>query len=232
MMNNLLEREIKFWENMYFDDSKKMVGVPVNNQVAEGVEEDIFKNHYNGKVDIEAVAWKLGRLTTDGVQYNNTNDGIVNGYGNHINLKELKDYIKWINANVNEIKDKLKEEKLVEAFKMLAEESPHNFGTVYIITMMFFISQGEIPIYDRFAHIAVKAIYADKFPYEIYVGGAPSKKAPEAAINILNEYRWLLQKTFKSSSISRELDRALWVYGHANQKCTVKWNRSCIEQEV
>lgn len=232
MMNNLLEREIKFWENMYFDNSEKMVGVPVNNQVDESVEDDIFKNHYNGKVDIEAVAWKLGRLTTGGVQYNNTNDGIINGYGKHINLEELKDYIERINANVNVIKDKMKEEKLVDAFKMLAEKSPHNFGTVYIITMMFFISQGEIPIYDRFAHIAVKAIYADKFPYEIYVGEAPSKKAPEAAINMLNEYRWLLQKTFKSSSINRELDRALWVYGHANQKCTVKWNRSCIEQEV
>ena len=31
-------------------------------------------------------------------------------------------------------------------------------GPVYAITLLYFLSQGKYPIYDRFAHIAVKVI--------------------------------------------------------------------------
>ena len=112
-----------------------------------------------------------------------------------------------------------------------------NYGTVYIINQMFFLSKGAIPIYDRFAHVAVKALRMGKSPLEVFVPDAPLKndhpkgkdrvnKEYFLAVNNLEEYMWLLNEVFPDEIhkngdimfISRELDQALWVYGHAIRK--------------
>ena len=103
-------------------------------------------------------------------------------------------------------------------------------GSVYMLTLLYFLSGAEYPIYDQFAHKAVKAIYFDKKPNQIYVGSAPTKELKSwkkdaknneslkywinNTVNMLEEYMWYLEYIFKKRDISREEDQALWVYGH------------------
>ena len=42
-----------------------------------------------------------------------------------------------------------------EVINELKNNSPNGIGTVYLITLLFFISRGEYPIYDRFVKIAI-----------------------------------------------------------------------------
>ena len=91
---------------------------------------------------------------------------------------------------------------------------PKNFGSVYIINLIYFLSKGKFPIYDKFAHKAAKALFMEKQPNEVYVGSAPEKNDIKNVVNLYNEYLWLLEKLFHNYSIDRITDRALWVYGH------------------
>lgn len=87
-----------------------------------------------------------------------------------------------------------------------------------MITLIYFLSGGKYPIYDKFAHIAVKALYMNENPKDIFVGGAPGKGNMDQAIGMYKEYCWLLKQVFGKYDIDRELDRALWVYGHSKKK--------------
>ncbi|MBR6444064.1 MAG: hypothetical protein IKS63_01390, partial [Firmicutes bacterium] len=109
------------------------------------------------------------------------------------------------------------------------EKSPKNIGPVYIINAMFFVSGGKAPIYDAFAHKAVRSLVMDIAPSEVYLGGNPDKNETKNVVLMYQEYMTLLKKvfscTFKDKTqndmfISRELDRALWVYGHSTKKWT------------
>lgn len=105
------------------------------------------------------------------------------------------------------------------------EISPKNIGPVYIINALFFLTGGKAPIYDVFAHKAVKALLLNISPSEVYMGGNPDKHDIDNVTAMYLEYILLLKMIFKDEVkikgkddmfISRELDRALWVYGHSN----------------
>lgn len=93
-----------------------------------------------------------------------------------------------------------------------------NIGTVYMITLLFFFSKGKYPIYDKYAHIAAKAIYLNANPKDIYYAEAPSKTERQKVFAMYNEYCWLLEQIFGTKSIGRPTDQALWVYGHCKKK--------------
>jgi len=95
---------------------------------------------------------------------------------------------------------------------------PSNFGAVYIINLIYFLSRREWPIYDKYAHKALKGIYMGVCPSEVYVSGAPDKYNTKEVANMYKEYVWLMENTFEKKNIERKLDRALWVYGHSNKK--------------
>ena len=94
------------------------------------------------------------------------------------------------------------------------------------------MSGGNIPIYDHYANVAVKTLLSDKNPTDVYVIQAPGKEEhakgdedKKLAVNMLLEYQDVLKQLAdgtecfkKEGYISRELDRALWVYGHATKK--------------
>ena len=87
------------------------------------------------------------------------------------------------------------------------------FGATNKLAMQFFITHGGEPIYDRYAHKAALAI--DQ-------GTKPGQSVPGyRAVNSWNEYqnfKCLLRRIgfqpHGSMFISRDDDRALWVYGH------------------
>ena len=189
-----------------------------NKETGDLIEDEINKKCTEGIFDFECVAWKIGRDYNEYKAKYDNGEPIPNGYGNLIDGVKLKNFLNEI-SNSHRLSTIFGEgdysrSKIEEAFTILSASAPPNFGTVYIITVMYFLSKGAIPIYDQFAHKAIKAIYFEKKPKEVYVGSAPSKTEVTNAINMLDEYMWYLEKVFGTPHIARDIDRALWVYGH------------------
>jgi len=105
----------------------------------------------------------------------------------------------------------------------LKREQPRKlegFGYVYLITLQFFITGGRFPIYDKFAHVAALAIdqgLRPTSPPTIYVRhGLTNWSDYQAYMNLLARVKNACPLPAENSGIfiSRDLDRALWVYGH------------------
>lgn len=89
---------------------------------------------------------------------------------------------------------------------------------MYLITIIFFMSKGKYPIYDKFAHKAAQAIRDNKNPSEVSVKSAPDKTSVSAVMRMYDEYLCLLKDTIGTTELSREQDQSLWVYGHSKVK--------------
>lgn len=81
------------------------------------------------------------------------------------------------------------------------------------------MSKGEIPIYDKFAKIAVDAIKSDTIPGEyVEYCELPEKNSEKFAYVMDEIYSFkadieaIFGDTYKEN---RNVDRALWVYGHS-----------------
>lgn len=119
-------------------------------------------------------------------------------------------------------------------------------GTVYMMTLLYFKSKGEWPIYDKYAAVALLAIENDLKP-DFWDSGEdgkityivpPSKdegRFNKVVSNLLVPYKENINKIFDYDEYKkgRNIDRALWVYGHLFK--TKKWLypfRLCIEKAI
>lgn len=118
---------------------------------------------------------------------------------------------------------------------------PKGIGTVYLITFLYFITKGYEPIYDVFAMAALDAIYPDDSEESKSLGSyihprdLPDKSTKSYEKLLSDDksvYRIYKDKLFnrfvkdyinelgenikpeEKYSICRDIDRALWVYGH------------------
>lgn len=241
----MLIDEKKFIEQyrpFYFSNEidKELLGAEVRHiNSTDEVVENFILNALNdfregrGIIDKRFIAWKAGRLTRNIVNGKEYCQDVFNGYGKKI--EHLDEYIEAINRkeNIDDIRQAIEARDVEKAYNKLKdlniECETGNFGIVYIITVLYFLSGGRYPIYDKFAHIAVKALYFNQNPKDIYVGEAPNKEDKTSKVLAMyGEYCWLLKKLFGKYDISRELDQALWVYGH----CTKKYGEENSEDSV
>jgi len=91
------------------------------------------------------------------------------------------------------------------------------FGNVYILTVLFFVTHGRYPIYDRYAHIAAQAIDQDLPPgSRVHYKELQKWDDYDRYMNLLRAINKACPQQFGNPSmlISRPGDRALWVYGH------------------
>ena len=249
-----IKRFIETYKNFYFKDRKvnfEYYGIRDDlNRTDENLENYIINNKLNkGIYDSEAFAWKAGKAGWKDKRFEYIKPlpyKLMNGNGGQIKLnkntdaftvEEFEEYVRRNQISISEDNFDLEEDRKELFLAVKNKYDLHNYGTVYMINHMFFISKGAIPIYDNYAHIAVKALLMKKSPYEVYVPNAPLKNDhPKGkdkdtiekfflAVNTLEEYMWLIKEVFPSEIhkngdtmfISRELDRALWVYGHASK---------------
>lgn len=136
-------------------------------------------------------------------------------YGKHFEINGLVNYI---GKNIDELQtDIINDPQL--ALNKIAEHSPGDIGTVYIITLLYFISKGRYPIYDRFAAIPLEAIKQDKKPGDIIkykeLPSIKDRKFRCLMKNGMAEYMKRLE-TFLGADYwkNQDVDRVLWVYGH------------------
>lgn len=208
---------------------------PVDYRVEKYIINERLKN---GTYDAYSLAWKAGRLSYN--EYNKDvefcgfsdkdkcgNSIYRNEYGNTILKESFKEYYDNIKGCSKEINDKINTEdddKWEVIYNKAYSKVPVNMGPVNIINALFFITKGKAPIYDRFVHRAAKALFMEISPSDVYLGSNPEKKEVDKVVKMYKEYMILLKKLFPKEIgkdncfISRELDRALWVYGHANNK--------------
>jgi hypothetical protein len=91
------------------------------------------------------------------------------------------------------------------------------FGNVFILTVLFFVSQGMYPINDKYAHVAAIAIHEGLRPgSRVRYRGIQKWRDYEDYVKLLRSVSevWPQDPGQPSVLISRPLDRALWVYGH------------------
>ena len=184
-------------------------------------------------ITMELIAWKAGRLKYDADGKHQecshypfvSNDGKFawdgrNGWGHTI--ENTEDYINIINHNRTVVIDFLDRGDFKSAYKCLLQWNKDchvkQLGAVYMITLIYFLSKGKYPIYDRFAHKAAEALCYGEIPSDVNVECAPDKTSVNKVIDMYNEYCGLLKKLFGTYSITREQDQALWVYGHSKKQ--------------
>lgn len=163
---------------------------------------------------IDILRWKVGATAFD-----YTSEVVANQWGS-INVGKIMDQFGFDCAETQFPKEKLWKGSPQETLCFLREAD--DIGPVYAITLLYFLSKGDYPIYDKFAHIAIKVICEGKD-----FGQLVSKKELNEEIhlnsaktaNIFDEYQKKYVERIKSVfqdryKANRDIDRALWVYGH------------------
>ena len=98
-------------------------------------------------------------------------------------------------------------------------------GSVYLVTLLYFLSKGKYPIYDQFAMNALSAIKRNIIPksgekvnVDVEFTDLPVKESKGFKCVMENEmaiYIGMLNETFGDKwKTDRRYDQALWVYGH------------------
>jgi len=211
------DKFIKFYNRCYYIENSYIVEAYFDELIEKGIKEksDIFK----------ILAWKTGKINQkeskvdNFVYYKGWEDDksfSVKHYGREINLKILIDYAF---ENQNELK-KMKPQDIIGKFNN-ENVIPEGIGTVYLVTLCYFITQAKYPIFDRFADIALKAVKKGMAPLnKIKASQLPDKsiKGFNEKMKVYDDFCELIQNVEEEFNViyknSRDIDRALWVYGH------------------
>lgn len=205
--------------------------------------EPILEEGIKSRADLAKVmAWKIGKI-----KHKESKEKIVYAsdwelcekenpmrYGKEMDLNTLADYILG-NRDKLEV---LAADKPQECLNWLRDITRENkivgLGSVYLINLLFFLSRGKCPIYDRFAMASLRA-YEDglspvghKGKPPVKVPNLPDKNSKRFETICENgayaEYIEKLDALGVDYKEDRRLDRALWVYGHAFE---VKEGKCC-----
>jgi hypothetical protein len=222
---------VEYYQPLYFNDVRKeevKEKLGSLKRALNGTERDVEKyiveelGKYKDddfKIRREFIAWKSGQLKKEHISSKPEKLGNIRISRNKI--VNLDEYLDAINGEKDDLQKQLLDDNDVQKtfndlLKLQDNAEVKPFGSVYIITLIYFLSGGTYPIYDQFAHRAVKALYFGFNPMSIYVGGAPDKH-DDAVMAMYKEYLFLLEGVFGTYHISREQDQALWVYGHSQK---------------
>ncbi len=224
---------IKYYNERYYLYTDKVISasnksVFKNSEFIENQIENLLNNGIKDENDvIHILAWKTGKIKHKDSELNKK----FEYYSNWLINEDKKDYeitiydridvktfAEYIVKNITVLESESIDNPQ-NVLNKLKDESPQGIGTVYLITLLYFISKGKYPIYDRFATMAVDAILNNKKPNDyVSYSELPNKndKKFDEVINIYNKnYVNKLNEIFGDEYKSnRDIDRALWVYGH------------------
>lgn len=236
---------VQYYNGCYFIECEdKVSNVRKNSKYAEQLIEKILLKEPNEFTDADVIlmmAWKIGKIT-----HSESNNKLVlhsdwqnalgeypfvdwNGepikrYGEESNIEiDVKSIAEYIRKNGRKLSQMIAAGEMQNAIEELKQQNWQGIGAVYLITLLYFISNtacpGKCPIYDRFAMTSLLAIKENKKIGEVIEFEAlPDKeneKFSEKVAERMKEYVGLLNEIFGDEySKTRDVDRALWVYGH------------------
>ncbi len=220
---------INLYGEAYFFNGKKPVKyVRKSSCFVEKEIEDILKNGIHDKHDVMKIfGWKTGKISQLACKEVGGQFKYFSGWedvGNcHVRLYNREIYMDCFCEHVVNNFDELKEWSRVcpqAVLYNLESEAPPGIGTVYLLTFLYFISGGYCPIYDQYADKALAKIDSN---YEPVYKKLPSRKDngfKDVISKYIHPYWCELFKIFGCEEYrkSRNIDRALWVYGHKKEK--------------
>ncbi len=233
---------VEKYSSLYFigsPDFKSAKGKKVGktSRDVEDVIIEILNNGIQADSDvIKILAWKLGKIrqeesVKDNFEYyKDWSEDQLHGksYGHELELADAAGTIRGEFTCLRE-QSLVSFEEAQKVFGRLKEifdtKDTKGIGTTYLLTLLYFVSGGKYPIYDRFAAMAVKAITGDCKPgSEVSIDSLPDKSKTKDIVmsedSFYRQYINALNKVFENYedgdiARKRNIDQALWVYGHA-----------------
>lgn len=220
------ERFVEFYSKAYYYLNRDL-------PLEEKIQKILEKNSLEPKDFVDILRWKVGATSCDYEKQTVTN---------RWRTIEVGDVVKSFQG------DKGKESDPVEILKTLLKKN--GIGSVYAITFLYFLSKGKWPIYDKYAHMALKKIEGTKtgadfnslfsdseIGKELHADSASAKKIFEeyqaCYVRRLNEIFGDEKQRFGRDCITdRSIDQALWVYGHLFNKIAKNKKRSKSPDEA
>lgn len=216
-----------YGDSYYLCEPRAVSGVSQNSKKAEEIIEHILKNGISDKEDVKKIlAWKIGKVDHKKSEKEQdfcfTKDWEETGMQNlktRYHTLDLDPISSYITDNCDELRQ-LSITDPQEVLNRLSAIETKGLGTTYLITLLYFISGGKVPIYDRFAAMALEAITHDRKPGEwIHINKLPDKdskkRSGKVIDNYIEPYKMQLIDIFEDKWQCRDIDRALWVYGHS-----------------
>lgn len=218
-----------------------------SSRYVENLIEGILKKNYDNftNSDIALIlAWKIGKIKHSASKNKLTlncnwrsqlgdyssgeflkwNGDPIKQYGDKRNIVlDVKNITEYLKSNGPKLNDLIGKGDIQLALDKLIKEHWTGIGPVYLITLLYFITNkqhpGKCPIYDRFAMRALLAIKSNKQIGEsVECGDLPdknNKNCSQIVAKRMEEYIGLLDEIFgEDYKYNRNVDRALWVYGH------------------
>ena len=218
-----------FNKEYFWGNAKSVPRISQNSRFAEEYIERILRYGIKEPVDVYRImAWKVGKIrhadtdTNQSLVYASNwidaEKGVVRNYRYQL---DMRSFAEGIVSNIEMLEKMAKNDPqgVLQNLKDGVVRAPNGIGTVYLLTLLYFISRGKWPIYDRFAMMALLAIEAGKKPGEqVSFSDLPEKNSEDfnAVMNLCKQrYISKLEMIFgKNYNDNRDVDRALWVYGH------------------
>ncbi len=220
------EKFIEFYSNSYYlNQGEKISNASQSSCYVEAKIDCLLKNGIKEEKDVARIlAWKIGKInhreSASGFEYakdwQDAEQLRVKRYGKEFDLERLASSVV---RNIGTLENKAKTDPQ-GVLNWLNGLGIAGMGPVYMVTLLYFISRGAYPIYDRFARKALTAICEDKNPLhdEILYKELPekgSKRFKNLMCKEMKEYCEDLESVFGDAyKTDRNIDRALWVYGH------------------
>lgn len=113
---------------------------------------------------------------------------------------------------------KLKQLARMDPYRLYKELFDHRvkgFAATYILTLVYFFTEGVHPIFDKYADIALDAYINDIAPYDnIEYKPIESSDLDKSWYRYMKFCKKLIDVVGYDKYRKRSTDRALWVYGH------------------
>lgn len=217
---------IACYADMYYCGGTPVVpDAKPNSRYVEDEIDALLKRGIQTTTDVTHIlAWKFGKIDHGGSDRNES----FCYREDWKNAEDLKDASYWGHSFDLESVATFIVDNIVSLEEM-AKDDPQgvldrlkNFkwiGPVHTIALLYFISRGRYPIYDEFAKRGLDAIVSGVEPGVTVAYVAPpdktSKKFDTVVEDVLNPFTSDLDAVFSDAwRESRDVDRALWVYGH------------------
>ena len=214
-------------KNYFYANHDDYVIVPKNSPAAEIYMEHLLYKGCETYIDVcNVLAWKFGMIDYEETEKRNiivwksgwkTKNYAKTCWGKIFNIQKVAEVVLEINR-----KPFLDDQKIIDI--MGTEFRYENgIGPTYMLTLLYFIRHGQFPIYDQFADRAVQAIMCGVKPANtierMIVLPAKTEPAFNELIKQLNPFKTIIEVLFgEEYYLSRNIDRALWVYGHAKKE--------------
>lgn len=199
---------ISLYSEIYFYKNRNLI-------LEQKMEEVLYSSSLSRSDIFEILCWKTGSTDAD------AQAGTIKTQYKTIQTTPVEELLEGKKPLICEPKE------AKELFEEISKKD--GIGSVYAITLLHFASCGEWPIYDKFAHLALLAIDQEReFPSIITDSelGKSFHSNAKRTFDDYMQYKNLLHTYFGDAyKKDRNIDRALWAYGHLFNECKENKNR-------